>query len=132
MKQVHYLTTKDVLLLHNILIDESGGSHGMRDYGLLDSAVMHPQATFGREDLYPTIIIKASALIHSLLMNHMFIDGNKRTAMYSGMTFLELNGYRFTATNKEVVAFALKIENQKLDVEEITSWLQKHSKKSDV
>src|SRR3989344_2138548 len=124
-----FLTVKDVLLLHNLAIDESGGSHGLRSLALLESAVARPQASFGGEDLYTTIFLKAGALVHSLLRNHPFIDGNKRSSMYSAMTFLELNGYRFVAKQKEVVNFALKIENKRLSVEEIADWLKKNSKK---
>lgn len=124
-----YLTVKDVLLLHNIAIDESGGSHGLRDLGLLESAIARPEATFGGIDLYPNLFLKAGALLHSLLRNHPFVDGNKRTSMYSGMTFLELNGYVFEAEQKEIVDFALKIENQRLTVEEIAEWLKLHTKK---
>lgn len=124
-----YLSAKDVLLLHNIAIEKSGGSHGLRDLGLLESALARPQSTFGGEDLYPTIFLKAGALLHSLLMNHMFVDGNKRTAMYAGMTFMELNGYRFVAKQKEVVNFALQIENEKLSVEEIALWLKSNTKR---
>lgn len=125
-----FLAVKDVLLLHNLVIDESGGSHGLRDLGLLESAVACPLASFSGEDLYPTIFLKAGALLHSLLRNHVFVDGNKRTSMYSAMTFLELNGYKFIAKQKEVVDFALKAENQKLHVEEIAEWLRKHVKKT--
>lgn len=124
-----YLTLKDILLLHSLAIDASGGSHGLRDLGLLDSAVARPQASFGGEDLYPKLFLKAGALVHSLLRNHSFVDGNKRTSMYAGMTFLELNGYRFEAEQKEVVMFALKIENERLSVEEIALWFEKHTKK---
>lgn len=124
-----HLTVKDVLLLHNLVIDESGGSHGLRDLGLLESAVARPQASFGGEDLYTTIFIKAGALVHSLLRNHPFVYGNKRTSMFSTMTFLELNGYKFMARQKEVVDFALKVENEKLSVEEISKWLRGHVKK---
>lgn len=126
---IKYLTPKDVLLLHNMVIDASSGSHGIRDVGLLESAVLRPQTSFGGQDMYPGIFEKAAALVHSLLMNHMFLDGNKRTAMYSCMTFLELNDYKFIATNKEVVESALKIENEKLTVEEIAKWLKDHTEK---
>jgi len=122
-----YLTVKDILLLHDIAIDKFGGSHGLRDLGLLESAVARPQSSFGGEDLYPSIFLKAGALVHSLLMNHQFVDGNKRTAMFSVMTFLELNGYKFSAKQKEVVDTALWIENKKPTIEEISNWLQKHS-----
>ncbi|HSW97089.1 MAG TPA: type II toxin-antitoxin system death-on-curing family toxin [Candidatus Saccharimonadales bacterium] len=124
-----YLTVADILLLHSIAIDEFGGSHGLRDLGLLESAVKRPQATFDGIDLYQSIFDKAAALVHSLLMNHQFVDGNKRTAMFAVMTFLELDGYIFDATQKEVVEYALYIENSHPEIEEISAWLKTHSKK---
>lgn len=129
MKNTKYLTVKDVLLLHDLAIEAAGGSHGLRDLGLLESALGRPQAAFDGEDLYPTIFLKAGAFLHSLLRNHPFVDGNKRTSMYAAMTFLELNGYQFIAKQKEVVTFALQIENEKLSVEEIAEWLKKHTRK---
>ena len=122
-----YLTVQDVLLLHNLAIDNYGGSHGLRDFGLLESAVMRPQATYGGKELYPDVFLKGAALIHSLLLNHQFVDGNKRTAMFSVMTFLELNGYKFITEQKEVVKTALWIENQKPEIEEIAKWIKKYS-----
>ena len=124
-----YLSVKDILLLHELQIEKFGGSHGLRDLGLLESAVARPQSSFDGEDLYPDIFQKGAALVHSLLMNHQFVDGNKRTAMFSVMTFLELNGYKFVAKQKEVVDTALWIENKKPIIEEISKWLEKHSKK---
>ena len=124
-----YLTVKDVILLHDLAIENFGGSHGIRDFGLLESAVMRPHASFGGQDLYKTIFLKVAALLHSLLLNHMFVDGNKRTAMFAAMTFLELNNYVFNASQKEVVKTAMWIENQKPSLEEIASWLKKNSKK---
>lgn len=102
----------------------------MRDLGLLESAVARPHSSFAGKDLYPNIFSKAGALIHGLLRNHAFVDGNKRTAMYCGMTFLELNGYKFTAKQKEVVDFALKAENEKLSVDQISNWLKTHTAKA--
>ena len=125
-----YLTIADVLLLHSLSIDEFGGSHGLRDLGLLESAVMRPQGTFDGADIYKTIFEKAAALVHSLLMNHQFLDGNKRTAMFAVMTFLELNGYEFIASQKEVVEYAIYIENSQPEIEQISDWLQNHSKKT--
>ena len=125
-----YLTVKDVLLLHSVQIDEFGGSHGLRDLGLLESAVMRPQTTFDGNDLYKTIFDKGAALVYSLLMNHQLVDGNKRTAMFSVMTFLELNGYKFIAKEEEVVEYALYIENSQPEIEGISAWLKNHSKKS--
>jgi death-on-curing protein len=124
-----YLTVKDILLLHEMAIEESGGSHGLRDLGLLESAISRPQASYGGQDLYKGVFLKGAALVHSLLLNHQFVDGNKRTAMFSVMTFLELNGYKFVAEQKDVVDAALWIENKKPELEEIAKWLKNHSKK---
>src|SRR3989344_417679 len=114
-----YLTTEDVLLLHHLSVEKSGGSHGLRDPGLLDAAVHRPQATFAGEDLYPTIFDKAGALCHSLIKNHAFVDGNKRTSLLSAMTMLELNGYIFTCKQQELVDFGLQIDNENISVEKI-------------
>ena len=125
-----YLNVQDVILLHNLAIDEFGGSHGLRDYGLLESAVLRPQSSFGNKDLYPTIFLKGAALVHSLLLNHMFVDGNKRTAMFCVMAFLELNGHIMKASQKDIVSTALWIEDSKPELEEISSWLEDNSEKS--
>lgn len=124
-----YLTTEDVLLLHHLSIEKSGGSHGLRDAGLLDAAVHRPQATFAGEDLYPTLFDKAGALCHSLIKNHAFVDGNKRTSLLSSMTFLELNGYIFDCGQDELVDFGLKIDNENISPEGISSWLRSHCTK---
>jgi len=126
---IRYLTTEDVLLLHHLSIEKSGGSHGLRDPELLDSAIHRPQATFAGQDLYLTLFDKAGALCHSLIKNHAFVDGNKRTSLLSSMTFLELNGYRFECAQEELVTFGLKIDNENISAEGIASWLKMHSKK---
>jgi death on curing protein len=125
-----YLTVKDVLLLHQMQIDGFGGSHGLRDLGLLESAVMRCQTTFDGVDLYKSLFDKGAALLHSLLMNHQFVDGNKRTAMFSVMTFIELNGYKFVAKKEEVVDYALYIENSQPEIDKISAWLKSHSEKN--
>lgn len=124
-----YLTTEDVLLLHHLSIEKSGGSHGLRDAGLLDAAVHRPQATFAGEDLYPSLFDKAGALCHSLIKNHAFVDGNKRTSLLSSMTFLELNGYIFDCGQDELVEFGLKIDNENVSPDGIASWLRSHCTK---
>ena len=123
------LTLEQILLIHENQIDRYGGSHGLRDIALLESAVYRSQATFGGIDLYPSIFEKAGALVHSLLLNHPFVDGNKRTAIASMLVFLEINGYLFSITQKELVKTALSIENKKWNIEKISLWFQKHSKK---
>ena len=123
-----YLTPQNVIQIHFEIIEETGGSQGLRDLGLLESAVLRPQATFGGKDLYPTLILKVAALVHSLLLNHVFVNGNKRTATVSMIEFLILNGKKFEAKNKEIVKFALWVENKKPAIEEIASWIKKHIK----
>ena len=123
---IKYLSTEDVLLLHHVSIEKSGGSHGLRDPGLLDSAVHRPQATFAGEDLYPTLFDKAGTLCHSLIKNHAFIDGNKRTSLLSAMTMLELNGYIFTCEQQKLVTFGLQIDNENISPENIALWFKNH------
>lgn len=123
-----YLTPQNVIQIHFELVEATGGLQGLRDLGLLESAVLRPQATFDGQDLYPNLNIKAAALVHSLLLNHVFTDGNKRTATISMIEFLILNGKEFKAVNKEIVDFALWVENEKPTIEQIASWIKKHTK----
>ena len=129
MKKTTYLNLDVVLAIHDNMIELYGGSFGLRDLGLLQSAIARPQTTFAGQDLYPTIFDKAAALFHSLLFNHVFIDGNKRTSITATARFLFINGYEFSASKKEVVRFPLLVENKHLSFEEIIDWLKKNSKK---
>jgi len=122
-----YLTLDIVLAIHEETVKRHGGSHGIRDIGLIQSAIARPQSSFGGDDLYQTIFDKAAALFHSLMFNHAFVDGNKRTAMASTARFLFVNGYNLVVSQKEFVAFPLKVENQHQSIEEISKWLKKHS-----
>lgn len=124
-----YLTVKDVLLLHYLSIEKSGGSHGIRDVGLVESAVARPQVTFGGVDLYKGLFAKVAALCHSLIKNHAFVDGNKRTSLLSSMTMLELNGYKFSCAQGELVRFGIAIDKENIKENEIARWFKKHSKK---
>ncbi|MDO8486855.1 MAG: type II toxin-antitoxin system death-on-curing family toxin [Candidatus Curtissbacteria bacterium] len=123
-----YLTPQDVIQIHYELVEATGGLQGLRDLGLLESAVLRPESSFGGKDLYPNLILKAAALMHSLLLNHVFADGNKRTATVSMIEFLITNGKKFEATNREIVNFALWVENKKPKLEEIAAWIKKHTK----
>lgn len=124
-----YLTPQKVLAIHDQVVKRTGGSHGIRDLGLLESAVYRPQATFGGMDLYKSIFDKAAALLQSLLKNHPFLDGNKRTALTSAGTFLKINGYKFINTHKKEVEFVIRVDNEHLEVSEISLWLKKHTRK---
>ncbi|MDP3297643.1 MAG: type II toxin-antitoxin system death-on-curing family toxin [Thermodesulfovibrionia bacterium] len=126
---MRYLTAEQVLFIHSRLIDETGGSHGIRDLGLLQSAVSRPKATFGSEDLYPDICHKAAALMESLIKNHPFIDGNKRTAITSAGIFLQINGYYLKTTQNELELFTIKVATCKVSLENIVEWFKKYSSK---
>ena len=106
---MEYLTINEVLLLHARLIQLTGGSRGVRDVGLLESALARPRATFGGDDLYPDLWTNEAALAHSLVQNHPFVDGNKRTALAATGIFLELNGYRLVSSNEGAVDFIHRV-----------------------
>lgn len=126
---VKYLTPQQVLAIHDQMIKRFGGSGGIRDVGLLESAVFRPQASFDGVDLYPAIFEKAAALLQSLLKNHPFVDGNKRTALTSAGIFLKINGYKLINTYEKEVEFAVSVDNGHLSLEQIAKWLKAHSKK---
>lgn len=124
---MNYLTPEQILYLHARLSAEIGGTQGVRDLGLLVSAVGRPQAAFEGRDLYPDLFTKAAALMHSLIQNHPFVDGNKRTGIAAAALFLQVNGFRLIAANPEVVAFTLSVAIGEKDVVDIASWLEHHS-----
>lgn len=112
-KAIYFITLEQVLIIHEDQIDRYGGSHGIRDLNLLESALFRPQTTFSGEDLYITIFDKAVALMHSFVLNNPFIDGNKRTAVVSVIVFLSLNGWKLKIPQKELVKTVLAIEAKK-------------------
>ena len=99
------LSIEQVLYLHEKIIDRAGGKQGVRDFALLHSALERCKATFAGEDLYPHLFEKSAVLLHSLVMNHAFLDGNKRTAYQTMKRFLVINDYRITAKQKEIDHF---------------------------
>ncbi|MBM4056243.1 MAG: type II toxin-antitoxin system death-on-curing family toxin [Planctomycetes bacterium] len=128
---MNFLAAAQVLFIHYRIIEETGGSHGIRDLALLQSALARPMATFDRNDLYSDLFSKAAALMHSIIKNHPFIDGNKRTAIASASIFLIRNGFQITASNKELERFTLKVVSKKTGIEEIAKWFKKYSTKTD-
>ena len=122
-----YLTAEQVLFVHYRLVNETGGEHGVRDLGLLQAAVARPQATFDRQELYPELFEKAAALMESLINNHPFMDGNKRTGIACAVLFLQQNGVSFSAKNADLEKFTLRVASSKAGRSEITTWLKKHS-----
>ena len=117
------------MLIHSMVVDETGGLHGIRDRNAVLSLENLPrQEVFGKE-LYPTIFEKAAVYARSIIFNHPFADGNKRTGMTSAVIFLEDNNYEFIAGDGEIEKFALKIISDRLDFADIADWLRRHSKK---
>lgn len=123
-----YLTAEQVLFIHARVISETGGSHGVRDLGLLESAVARPQATFDGTDLHPDLFIKAAALMHAIIQNHPFVDGNKRTGLAALGLFLQINGRSLTATNRQLEALTLKVATAKIALPEMADWLRRKSR----
>ena len=120
------LSKRQILLLHSALISESGGSDGIRDDGLLDSALNTPFQTFAGQDLYPTVLEKAARLGFGLIRNHPFIDGNKRIGTHAMLVFLEINNITLAYEDEELIATILSVAAGELDDEGLLSWMQKH------
>jgi death-on-curing protein len=120
---------KDVLNIHNILIDKFGGSKGIRDSGSLESAINRPFATFDSKDLYPTPSDKAAAILESILINHPFIDGNKRTAYVLMRLVLLDSGLDIVANQNEKYKMVISASTGEMRFEDIKDWIQTRLKK---
>jgi death-on-curing protein len=115
-----YVTTADALFFHEQLIERFGGSHGIRDLGALESALHRPQTGY-----YETIVQEAAALLESLVQNHPFVDGNKRTAFAVMDVFLRINGHNITANSKSIhSAMVSLMERQEFDMKHLVPWLE--------
>jgi death-on-curing protein len=123
---MRYLSLIEVLELHEAVIASSGGARGIRDIGALESAVSQPRLTYDQADLYPDIISKAAALCFSLVMNHAFVDGNKRVGHAAMEVFLILNGLEIDATVDEQERIILDLASGRLTREELTAWVRDH------
>jgi len=120
-----FLSIKLVLALHQDQINTFGGSSGIRDIGLLDSALKMPQQTFGGELLHSTIYEQAAAYLFHISRNHPFIDGNKRTAYAAMQTFLELNGYVLNLSDEEEIDLVLQVAQGNMSKEELSAFLSR-------
>lgn len=115
-----------VLLLHRILADATGGSVGVRDEGLLDSALESAFAGFGDKEFYPSKEEKGARLGYALISNHAFVDGNKRIGVYVMLSFLEMNGIRLRCSDEELVLVGLSIADGRMGYEELLQWVIDH------
>lgn len=120
------LSKQQILLLHSQLISETGGCDGLRDVGLLESAINSPFQQFGNEDLYPTIQQKASRLCFGLVNNHPFIDGNKRIGAHVMLVFLALNGIELEYTQDDLSSTILKLASNEISYQQLTKWIINH------
>lgn len=125
-----YVSIEQVYQIHQLIVIRAGTKAGVRDFALLHSAVERPKVTWGGRDLYKTIFDKAAALLQSLCMNHPFTDANKRTAWAATHKFMWDNGYVLRAKTKEAADFMVRVDNSRLELGKISSWLRKHSKKA--
>ncbi len=116
----YYLSVAEALELHRMLIEQFGGRHGVRDLGLVESAVYRPQSGY-----YGTLSIQAAALLHSFALNHAFVDGNKRMAFSAAAVFLNVNGFRLEVSASEGKHFIIqKVIQDKVDIEVTAEWLE--------
>ncbi len=123
---IRFLTLVEVVELHRQIIEQSGGALGIRDLGALESAMAQPRMTFGGEDLYPTLVDKAAVIGFSLVMNHPFIDGNKRIGHAVMEVFLVMNGWEIDAAVDEQEVIILSLASGELEREAFTQWLENH------
>ena len=115
-----------VLLLHKLIAQETGGSIGVRDEGLLESALESAFSGFGNQEFYPTKEEKGARLGYNLISNHAFVDGNKRIGMYVMLTFLEVNGIHMDCTNDDVAETGMAIASGKMDYNALLQWVKEH------
>ncbi len=115
-----------VLLLHQVMAEATGGSVGVRDEGLLESALENCFMTFNGDELYPTKEEKGARLGYSLISNHAFVDGNKRIGVYIMLSFLELNGIKLEATNNEIIELGLSVADGSMKSEDLLNWIIRH------
>ena len=119
-------TDENVLLLHQKLIDRSGGSAGVRDLGLIESALARAEAAFGGVEAHQGIIRKAAAVGCGLTQNHGFVDGNKRIGMAAMLLILRRNGVKLAYTQAELVTLGLEVAQGKADTEQVAAWIARH------
>ena len=120
------LSKEQILMLHAQLIQQTGGSDGVRDYNLLDSALETPFQSFGGDELYPTIQAKAARLGYGLIKNHCMIDGNKRIETHVMLVFLALNGIELSYTQKELYETILNVASGNMEYEDLLQWVLEH------
>jgi death on curing protein len=123
------ISKETILRLHELSIIQYGGSQGLRDEGLMESALARPYQTFGGNDLYHSAYEKAAAIAESVIINHPFIDGNKRTGFLAMLAILEQDEITIALPNEEIYSFVIKISTGEISFEQIVDWLKNNSAK---
>ncbi len=131
MEDITFLSVDDVLLLHTDTIDIDGGSHGVRDHGLLDAAVAMPRQQFGGEYLHEDVAAMAAAYMFHIAQNHPFIDGNKRAAVLSALAFLSVNGIQELPDPKDLESITFQVAAGELGKDVLTKWIRKNVGKTE-
>lgn len=117
----------DILALHEMSISDYGGSKGLRDKGLLESAIARPFQTFGGEYLYPSVVEKSAAIMESIIVNHPFVDGNKRTGVLAAITLLLEYSISLNASDEALYNFVIDVSTGKAKYDDIVKWLKDNS-----
>lgn len=120
------LSKRQILLLHSMLVAQSGGMDGLRDEGLLDAAINMPLQTFGGQELYPTILEKAARLGYGLIRNHPFLDGNKRIGTHAMLVFLDINNIALSYEDEDLISTILHVAAGAMDADAFLEWLKAH------
>ena len=120
------LSKRQILMLHSMLVAQSGGMDGLRDEGLLESAINTPLQTFGGQELYPTVLEKAARLGYGLIHNHPFLDGNKRIGTHAMLVFLDINNITLSYADDDLIAAILRVASGDMDEGELLEWLKAH------
>lgn len=115
--------------MHALIVDETGGRHGVRDIGLLQAACARPFTTVGGEQMFLTVFLKAAVYLESFARYHVFTDGNKRTALLVASRYLAVHGYQLRAGQKAIVKFVVDVVEKKILIEKIALWLEEHSER---
>jgi death-on-curing protein len=123
------ISFQEILELHELSIIDFGGSHGIRDIDMLQSAVERPSATFDSTELYTTPIQKAAAIFESIIKNHPFVDGNKRTAWLACFTMLRLYEYKLFVSQTDAYNFVIEVASSHMEFDNIVEWIEQHATK---
>ena len=120
------LSKRQILMLHSMMFAQSVGADGLRDEGLLESAINTPLQTFGGQELYPTVLEKAARLGYGLIHNHPFLDGNKRIGTHAMLVFLDINNITLSYEDDDLIAAILRVASGEMDDSQLLEWLKTH------